>query len=269
MDSRSSAPAPGARRAPASSSHIELGEVTPWQRVWFVAVALAALALAGTCWLGPETAGRVLPVAAPALHARCLGAMYGAIAMGLLLCARQHDAAVVHIPLHLVLAAAAAVALVAGLAQPLSWPFVLVHAGVACGAGVHAWAGREVPAPAEWPDAALCVLGAGLLAVALALALFPLQAAALWPWPLPLPLAPFYAAALLAFGRAALMVARERRRSARHITLVVLCWLAGLLLALSAWHWPLLRGLPAGVWLATAAGCLWVCGLRLAWPARG
>jgi len=238
-------------------------DVSQLQRAWYIGVALLALAVAAACLPWPEQAAALLPIAPRPLHARCIGAMYLAAAVCLLVGTREPDAAALRIPLSLVAGGAAAMALAASTVSPLPWPFLLLHAAVACSAAAWAWRGRELLAPAERPDAGLLAMAAVMAGVAAALAFVPQQAAPLWPWPMPPLLAPFYAAPLFAWGLATVQVARERRRGARRIVLVGLCTLGATLLFVSALHLQVFRGAALWPWFGAVGAGLALAAQRL------
>jgi hypothetical protein len=219
-----------------------------------LALLAGAVALVSLSW--PEATSGLWPLALRPLHTRCLGALYAATALCLLLCALDTDEAVARISLNLVLWGAVAMPLAATSLRPVPWTFISIHALAAACAAVMAWRGRELSAPAERADGALLVMAAVLGGVALALAFAPAASSGRWPWPMAPAVAPFYAAALSAWALAALQLARERRRAGRRVVLTGLAVLGLLLLGASLLHARLFFA-PGSV----AAGWLWFASL--------
>ena len=252
-----------------------MGELTRWHRAWFVVVALAAAVVALTCLPFPEHAAKVLPIAPKALHARCIGVLYLAAALGLMMSCHVADIAAVRIPMALVTLGSAAMALAGLTVAPLPWTWLLLHALVTLGGAWLWWLDGSVQAPAERPDRGLLALAAVVALTAAVLGLAPQSAAMLWPWPLPRPVSAFYAAPLAGFAYCAWLVARERRRDARRIALWALAAAFGGLLGASALHRALFAGASAWVWFTFITAALALSLHRLlrragpAWPGSG
>lgn len=233
-----------------------MAELTRWHRAWFVAAALAAALVAGVCLLLPQHAGAVLPIVTKPLHTRCVGAMYLAAAIAMVMSWHEGDIAAVRIPMVLTSCGAATLALAAATLRPLPWGWLVAHAVVAGTGAWLWWFDESLQAPAERPDRGLLLLAALVAASALALALAPQQATALWPWPMPMNVAPFYAAPLLAIAVATWLLARERRRDARRITLWSLVACCGALLTASMLHLASFAGTSAALWFVLLAATL-------------
>ena len=252
-----------------------MAELTRWHRAWFVLAALAAAVVAGACLPFPEHAAYVLPIAPKALHARCIGALYLALALGLAMSGHVADIAAVRIPMALAILGAAGMALAGLTVTPLPGPWLVTHALVALSGAWLWWLDGNVQAPAERPDRGLLALAALAALTAALLALAPQSAAAVWPWPLPRPVTAFYAAPLAGLGLCAWLVARERRRDARRIALWVLAAACIGLLGASALHRALFAGASAWVWFAVISAALALVLRRLlrrtvaAWPGSG
>ena len=238
-----------------------MGELTRWHRAWFVVTALMAAGVALACLPWPEHAADVLPITPKALHARCIGALYLAAALGLAMSEHVADIAAVRIPMALVIVGAAGMALAGLTVTPLPGPWLLLHTLVALSGAWLRWLDGNVQAPAERPDRGLLALASLAAVTAALLALVPQWAAALWPWPLPRPVTAFYAAPLVALSLCAWLVARERRRDARRIALWVLAAACTGLLVASALHRALFAGASAWVWFALI-GAAWALVLQ-------
>lgn len=230
-------------------------------------------AWASTAWSGALLVWPAVSVVLPAgplapLHARCIGAMHLALALGLWAASRRVDEAAARLPLWWTLTWAAA----AVLAALLSWSVAPGPAGLAWLVGMALAAGGAgwllkrqadgLAAPAEhlhrgWLTLAVA---AGTLAMALLLAPGPL--APHWPWPLQPVQAAVYGAPLLGLAAMAWAAARERRLYVREpASRACLALAAGLLLASLA-HGRLFDSGRAVTWAWFAA---WT--LVLAWAA--
>lgn len=228
-----------------------MSDLTRWHRAWFVVVALAAAAVAFVLLAYPQEAASVLPLTPKPLHARCIGAMYWGTAVALALSVWEADVAAVRIPLLLASSAATTMVLAALSVQPVPGGWITLHALVALSGAWLWWSDDNVQAPAEHADVGLLGVAVSVGTVALALAFLTAQVTPFWPWPMPAKVAPFYAAPLAAFAWAAWLAARERRRSARRITLIALAALGAALLGASALHAQLFQGVSALAWFAS------------------
>lgn len=130
-----------------------------------------------------------------------------------------------------------------------AWAWLLMQTA---GAALSAWLllrGREFQAPAEKSDLPLALCGAFACAAAAGLSIKPDWATEVWPWPLSRQAAVLYAAALAGWALALMMLARERRRGARSLTLLGLS-IAGPLVAMASW-------LQRDAFASRAAGAAW------------
>jgi hypothetical protein len=235
-------------------------------------VASVALVAGAVCVLVPAALTPLLGAPWPPLHARCVGAMALSLAVALLCARRALDPAAMRMPL-LVLAAwslsAAAVAWIGGSAA-LAWPWrVAVLGGVAL---LFARIDGDPPAPAQHADMAWRVFALLALMLVLVLLLWPRLGVTPWPWRLPAPFMAQYAPLFLAWGVAAWLLSRERRRYVRAPVLWgLLAWAVGVLLA-SAWHAAAFaRSNPlAWLWFVGFAGLAALAAHRLLphWPQR-
>ncbi len=203
-------------------------------------VAWACLLAGGVCVVAPAALTRAFGTPWPPLHARCIGAMALSLVAALMLARRALDPAATRIPL-LMLAtwclSAAAVAWAGGHAGQ-AWPWGAGAVGMAALRLAHI--DSDPPAPAQRADRMWCAFAvlALLLALVLVLSLLlgPRFGVLPWPWRLAAPLRAQYAPLFLAWGVAAWLVARERRRYVRAPVLWgLLTWALGVLLA-SLWH---------------------------------
>jgi hypothetical protein len=235
-------------------------------------VASVALVAGAACMLAPTALTPLLGTPWPPLHARCVGAMALSLAVALLLARRAFDPAATRMPL-LVLAAwcgsAAAVAWASGSAA-VAWPWGAALLGGA--ALVFAHIDGDPPAPAQHADIVWRVFAVLTSMLVPALLLWPRIGVLPWPWRLPAPFMAQYAPLFLAWGVAAWLVSRERRRYVRAPVLWgLLVWALGVLLA-SAWHAAAFaRGNPlAWLWFAGFAAMAALAAHRLwpAWPQR-
>lgn len=235
------------------------GDVTLAHRLYFglLGAASAGLGLAGLLRPGAS--------ALPPLHARCLGAMLAAQALTWLLATRERDSACVRIPL----AQAVTTALAALLApllrgEPLAGAVALAALVAAGGGSALLWHDRALQAPAERADAALAATAVLLGLATAALALAPAWSALAWPWALPPRAAQAYAAVFAAWSAGAAMLALERRRAGRRLTLIGLCGLGLGVAVVSLAHLPAFHQ-PAGAaaWIAVFLALAVLAALRL------
>lgn len=230
-------------------------------RLYFLACGGVAAVLALACLLWPGLAAALLPAPLAPLHTRCIGALYGAAALALLLSAAESDIAAVRIPLGQTCAMAAGSAAATVAQANLAWPALNLVA--ATGAVLLMRADVTLRAPAENPDKPLLAAAAAALLAAGLLALWPSPAVPWWPWKMPSSAAHLYAAGFLGVGTAALMLARERRRDARRIGLVALGALAAAILAASLAHLSLFAAVsPASLLWFGSFAALGVLALR-------
>lgn len=235
------------------------GDLTAAHRLYFAALGLpvAGIGLAGL--LEPSL------LQLPPLHARCVGAMLLAQGLTWGLALREQDSACVRIPLAQALAAALA-AWLAPLARGIApgWAAGALALAVAGGSAMLLWHDRTLQAPAERADPALAGAGALLALVAAALALAPGWSAAAWPWTLPARAALAYAVGFASWGTGAALLARERRRGARRVTLWGLCALGIGVAAVSLMHLPTFASEGgAAAWIGGFAALAAVAGWRL------
>jgi hypothetical protein len=197
-------------------------QVSLYQRALFAWVALLAGWVAVWGWLFPTEIGQALPISAPPLHARFLGAMYlsGVIFMLLAIAARAWN------EIRVVVVILAVWTGMLGLVSALNiaafdwarWPtwfwfhayigFPLVAAWIAwCQRGERAHpAGPVVPTLIR---GVLLVEGAIATVVAVALLFAPRFMVTLWPWAVPPLLAQIYSAPFLAYGLGGLYAATQ------------------------------------------------------------
>lgn len=235
-------------------------------------VAVATLLAGAVCVLAPAALTPLLGTPWPPLHARCIGAMALSLAVALLLARRALDPAATRMPL-LALAAwclsAAAVAWSGGSAA-LAWPWGAAVLGAAALALAHI--DSDPPAPAQHADRAWRVVALLALTLALSLLLWPRVGVMPWPWRLAAPFMAQYAPLFLAWGAAAWLLSRERRRYVRAPMLWgMLTWAVGVLLA-SLWHAAAFQWTRplAWAWFAAFAAAALLAAHRLAphWPQR-
>lgn len=226
---------------------------------WAAMLGGAALVLAPAAVMGGTW---------PPLHARCIGVMLVSLALALASARRALDPAALRMPLIVVAAWGLSSAALSLTTASAAWPWAPAAVGGA--ALLFARIDSDPPAPAQHADMAWQAVA--LLALLAALGLFagPQHAAAHWPWRLPAALVAQYAPLFLAWGTAAWLVSRERRRYVRAPVLWgLLAWAAGVL-AVSLWHAAALRWghLPAWLWCAgfVALGLLAAQRLSPAWP---
>jgi hypothetical protein len=190
----------------------------------------------------PAEIVRALPWPVPALHARFIAAIYLAGLLAMLLALRAPTLAEVRIPIALAAIWTGMLFVVSMLhldafdfAKPQVWFWMGAYAVFPLWGGwlyVVRGAGATATKRPAGPGARL--LGAVCLLLAAALLVVPAQAIALWPWKLPPLLASIYAGPFLAWGVAALMLAREADPAARRIVLASLLAFAVLALVASA-----------------------------------
>jgi hypothetical protein len=216
----------------------ELGLVT---RGLLLIFGLGAAWVAACAGLLPTATVLSLPWAVAPLHAGCVAALHASAALTWLLGSRERDPAAVRIPLALALGNSGAYLLQVLAAWPTlapeteaAWVWLGAQTASAASSMWLLLRQRELRAPAERLDAPLALCGVFALAFAALLAFKPDWAAGVWPWPLSRQAAVLYAAALAGWALALLMLARERRRAARSLTLLGLT-LTGPLVAWGSW----------------------------------
>lgn len=219
----------------------------------FSAGAMWATGLAGVA--GVIAPGVLTGSVWPPLHARCMAVTALSLSVALALARRTLDPAALQMPL---------LALGCWLLSTvvLSWvggsALSVLH-GVLAALGVAALAlaaiEGDTPAPAQRPDRSWRWFAGLALLVALPLLIMPRGMAAHWPWRLSAPLVAQYASMFFAWGVAAWLVSRERRRYVRMpVVWGVLVWAAGVLLT-SLWHLAAFRlqSPPAWLWFTAFA----------------
>jgi len=234
----------------------------------FSAVAMWATGLAGAAGvMAPAVlAGGVWPP----LHARCMAVTSLSLCVALALARRTLDPAALHMPL---LALACWLLSIVALTWVGGGVLSLLH-GMLAALGLIALALASIegdaPAPAQQPDRTWRSFAVLALLVALPLLIVPRGTVPYWPWRLSAPLVAQYASVFLAWGVAAWLMSRERRRYVRMPVLWgVLVWAAGVLLT-SLWHLAAFRLQSPSAWLwfavfaATAAAAA-----RHLWPTGG
>jgi hypothetical protein len=219
-------------------------------------LAVAPAALAGSAW--------------PPLHARCIGAMLLSLSVAMACARRALDAAALRMPLLALAAWSLSSAAVALLNSAAPWAWGLVAVGGA--ALLLSRIDSDPPAPAQHADktwAAFALLA--LLAALLLLAASDLVIAQ-WPWRLAPAFVAQYAPLFLAWGVAAALLSRERRRYVRAPVLWGLMTWALSVLAVSLWHAAAFRWTQplAWGWFAAFAALALLASHRLwpAWPRR-
>jgi hypothetical protein len=228
---------------PTQALFAEPDELGPATRGLLLICGMGAAWVAAFAGLLPAATSLSLPWPVAPLHARCIAALHAAAALTWLLGSRQRDPAAVRIPLGLALGNSWAYVLQLLVTWPTlapaggaAWLWMLVQAGTAASSMWLLLRQRELRAPAERLDAPLVLCGAFALASAALLALKPDWAAAVWPWPLSRQAAVLYAAALAGWALALFMLARERRRAARSLTLLGLVVAGPLVAGVSWWQ---------------------------------
>ncbi len=227
----------------------------------FVAGALAVLApaaLLGSVW--------------PPLHARCIGVMALSMAVAMATARRALDPAALRVPLLALSWWSLPTAALAWTGDGMSLPWLWFFAAVGGAALALAHIDGDPPAPAQHADRAWRGFALLAMLVAVPLLLSPPSVVALWPWRLGAPLVAQYAPIFLAWGAAAWLIARERRRYVRAPVLSgLLVWSLGVLLV-SLWHVAAFRlaSAPAWLWFAAFAVLALLVTHRLwpTWPQR-
>jgi hypothetical protein len=211
-----------------------------------VLVAWTALVAGAAMLIAPAalTAG-----AWPPLHARCIGVMVLSLSVAIAVARRALDPAALRMPL-IALAAwslsSAALAWAYGGAL-LLWPWGLAAVGIA--ALLFSRVDSDPPAPAQHADKGWRLFALLALAVAVPLMSWPRGVVAQWPWRLAAPLVAQYGPLFLAWGVAAWLLSRERRRYVRAPVLWgLLVWALGVL-AVSLWHAAAFAWARPIVWL--------------------
>jgi hypothetical protein len=228
---------------------------------WGAVLAGAALVLAPAA---------LLRGAWPPLHARCVGVMLVSLAVALASARRVLDPAALRMPLVASAAWSLSSAALALATAGALWPWALAVAGGA--ALVFARIESDPPAPAQHADTAWRAWALLALLAALGLLAGSQRVAAHWPWRLTPMLVSQYGPLFLAWGVAAWMVSRERRRYVRAPVLWgLLTWAWGVL-AVSLWHAAAFKWANplAWLWFAGFAALGLLAGHRLwpAWPHR-
>lgn len=231
------------------------------------AAAVAALLAGAALVIAPAA---LLGGAWPPLHARCVGAMLVSLAAALASARRALDPAALRMPLIALAAWSLSTAALAWAADAAWWPLSLAAIGSA--ALLFARIDSDPPAPAQHADKAWRAFAVLAALVAAPLFAWPHSIAAFWPWRLAASFIAQYAALFLAWGVAAWLVSRERRRYVRVPVLWgLLTWAAGVLGA-SLWHAAAFKWTQplAWAWIATfaAVGLLAAHRLWPAWPKR-
>lgn len=228
-------------------------------RAYFLLVGLFAAWVGGWGFLAPAEVGRALPWTVPPLHARFIASMYlaGFVAMAWCLFARQLAAMRIAIALAAVWTGALLLVSLLRLGdfdfaklQVMFWMgayavYPLWGAWLYFAAGVS-----RTAEPRPRLDAGLAAVGIASLLLAAALLVAPETMVRAWPWKVSPLLANIYFGPFLAWGVAALMLAREARAGSRRIVLasmfvfVLLTLLASLMHlglfhfdAPAAWGW--------------------------------
>lgn len=234
------------------------------------AAAVAALLAGAALLIAPAASTAVGGGAWPPLHARCVGAMLVSLAAALASARRALDPAALRMPLIGLAVWSLSSAALAGASGTAWWMGGLAAIGSA--ALLFARIDSDPPAPAQHADKAWRAFA--LLAALVAALLFasPHNVAAYWPWRLAASFVTQYAALFLAWGPAAWLVSRERRRYVRVPVLWgLLTWAVGVL-GVSLWHIAVFRWTQpqAWVWIAAfaAVGLLAAHRLWPAWPKR-
>jgi hypothetical protein len=234
-------------------------------------VAWTALLAGAVCVLAPAALTPLLGTPWPPLHARCIGATALSLAVALLMARRALDPAATRMPLLAVAAwcLSAAAAMWIGSGTVKAWAVGVAALGLI--ALLFAHIDSDPPAPSQHADMAWRAFALLVLVLAAAL-LWPRAGIPPWPWRLPAPFMLQYAPLFMAWGAAAWLVARERRRYVRAPVLWgLLVWATGVLLA-SLWHAAAFarNNLLAWLWFAGFAALAALAAHRLwpLWPAR-
>jgi hypothetical protein len=204
----------------------------------------------------------------PPLHARCMGAFALSLSVSLAMARRLSDPAALRLPL----AASACWCATTGAALLLHggvswwWPCVLAAPGVL--STLLAKVDDDPPAPAQHADRSWRAVAGLTLLIGVPLLARPGSMSLVWPWPLKVALVAQYAPMCLAWGLAAWLVARERRRYVRLPVIGgVTVWAACVFLA-SLWHRAAFTsGRVAGVlWFVAFAVTACLAASQLFWP---
>jgi len=247
---------------------------SPSFRAYFALVGLFALWVGAWGYFVPAEIVRALPWPVPALHARFIAAIYLAGLLAMLLALRAWTLAEVRIPVALAAIWTGMLFVVSMLhldafdfAKPQVWFWMGAYAVFPLwGAWLYFVRGAGATATKRPADPALVVLGVACVLLAAALLVVPAQVIAVWPWKLPPLLASIYAGPFLAWGVAALMLAREADPAARRIVLASLLAFAVLALVASLMHEKLFDfgGNAARVWFGALGVAAAMLALRLA-----
>jgi hypothetical protein len=197
-------------------------QVTTHQRALFAAVLVFAGWVAVWGLFFPTEIARALPIAAPPLHARILGAMYlsGAVFMVLGILAREWSEVRVLIIILAVWTGMLGLVSALNLAafnwgRGPAWFWFIAYVGFPLLAFWVAWCQRRVRdhpgGPVLRRGVRMFLAGEGAVATALGLALLfaPRGMVALWPWAIPPLLAHIYSAPFLAYGLGSLYAATQ------------------------------------------------------------
>lgn len=236
--------------------------IGPYQRALFAAVFAFAAWVAVWGWFLPADIGRALPISAPPLHARFLGAMYlsGCCYMLLALLARSWDEVDV---------ATAILATWTGLLGLVSiinigafdwsrlptWFWFVAYFGFPLLAVFVLWCQRGYQPATTHPrlppmvPLVLIVLGGVAAIMGLGLLLAPGAMSRLWPWAIPPILAQIYSAPFLAYGIGCLLAARRNTWSSSRIAMIgTLVFIVGVLVA-SSFHTGLFNPATPSAWI--------------------
>ena len=189
-------------------------------RVLFGMVLIFAAWVAVWGWLYPAQFGQALPVNAPPLHARFLGAMYlsGSAFMLLAMLSRTWSQVAVVVVILAIWTGLLGLVSVLNLAafnwsrQP-TWFWFGAYIGFPIMAAWLAWCQRNRTSAAKGAHlrtsarALLVIIGLAAAVLGLCLMLAPATMTRLWPWAIPLLLAQIYSAPFLAYGAGLLLAA--------------------------------------------------------------
>jgi len=259
--------------------------INVYQRALFGTVLVFAGWVAVWGWLFPVQFGRALPVSAPPLHARFLGAMYfsGAVFMLLAMLARRwSDIRVVTAILAIWIGALGVVSVLNLSAfdwtRGPTWFWFVAYIGFPLIACWIVWCQRNerdqaAGAPLRTPvRGILLVVGATGVALGVSLLVAPRFMVPLWPWAVSPLLAHIYSAPFLAYGVGCLYAAAQRTWPEARISVIgTFAFAAGVLTA--SWlHAGLFNMTLPSVWLWFGgfglAGLALLAAVALQW-ARG
>ena len=249
-------------------------KVGAYQRILFGCVLAFAAWVAFWGLFLPAQIGIALPLSAPPLHARFLGAMYlaGATFMLLGLLARHwHEARVVTVILALWTGGLGLVSVlhldVFRWSQGATWFWFVAYIGFPLLAAWIAWCQRKETAHPDEREISgglriyLYVQGAIMLVLGLLLLIVPAYMTTVWPWGISVVLAQIYGSPFLAYGVGSLYAARQRAWSEVRIAVSgTLVFVLGVLGA-SVLHAATFNPSAPSVWLWF--GCLGIAGLAM------